>query len=107
MAYSSTLSKLALLGGKPVRTAAFPAYPVIGDEEKRAVMEVLDSGQLSTFSASRQGFLGGRKIHEFDAAFAGSDGVEPAIAVASGTCGVLGAVAACEAGRGGEVRVRG
>ena len=74
MAHISTVSKLALLGGKPIRTTPFPAYPVIGDEEKRAVMEVLDSGQLSTFSASRQGFLGGRKIQAFEAAFAGYHG---------------------------------
>jgi dTDP-4-amino-4,6-dideoxygalactose transaminase len=105
MAYISTLSTLALLGGKPIRTAPFPAYPVIGEEEKRAVMEVLDSGQLSTFSASRQGFLGGRKIQAFEAAFAEYHGVRHAIAVNSATSGLHAAVAACEAGPGDEVIV--
>lgn len=95
----------ALLGGKPVRTRPFPAYPVIGDEEKRAVMEVLDSGQLSTFSASRQGFLGGRKIQAFEAAFASYHGVSHAIAVNSATSGLHAAVAACEIGPGDEVLV--
>jgi perosamine synthetase len=105
MAYFSTVSKLALLGGKPIRTKPFPAYPVIGDEEKRAVMEVLDSGQRSTFSASRQGFLGGRKIQAFEAAFAEYHGVHHAVAVNSATSGLHAAVAACEAGPGDEVIV--
>ena len=105
MAYISTLSKLALLGGKPIRTRPFPAYPVIGEEEKRAVMEVLDSGQLSTFSASRQGFLGGRKIQAFEAAFAEYHGIRHAIAVNSATSGLHAAVAACEVGPGDEVIV--
>ena len=65
-----THSQLALLGGTPVRTTPFPPYPVIGEDEKRAVMEVLDSGRLYTFSASRQGFLGGRKIQDFERDFA-------------------------------------
>jgi perosamine synthetase len=105
MAYISTLSKLALLGGKSIRTKPFPAYPVIGEEEKQAVMEVLDSGQLSTFSASRQGFLGGRKIQAFEAAFAEYHGVRHAIAVNSATSGLHAAVAACEVGPGDEVIV--
>ena len=41
------MSKLALFGGKPVRTAVFPHSNTIGEEEKRAVMKVLDSGNLS------------------------------------------------------------
>ena len=105
MAFFSTVSKLALLGGKPIRPKPFPAYPVIGEEEKRAVMEVLDSGQLSTFSASRQGFLGGRKIQAFEAAFAEYHGVRHAIAVNSATSGLHAALAACEAGPGDEVIV--
>ena len=40
---------LAINGGKPVRTKPFPAYVTIGEEEKRAVMEVLDSTVLSKF----------------------------------------------------------
>lgn len=101
----TSAGKPALLGGTPVRNRPFPAYPVIGDEEKRAVMEVLDSGQLSTFSASRQGFLGGRKIQAFEAAFASYHGVSHAIAVNSATSGLHAAVAACEVGPGDEVLV--
>ncbi len=102
---SLTADALALLGGQPVRNKPFPAYPVIGEEEKRAVMDVLESGQLSTFSASRQGFLGGRKIQAFEAAFAAYHGVTHAIAVNSATSGLHAAVAACEIGPGDEVLV--
>ena len=31
------MSKLAILGGKPIRTSLFPAYNTIGVEEKIAV----------------------------------------------------------------------
>ncbi|HZS11243.1 MAG TPA: DegT/DnrJ/EryC1/StrS family aminotransferase, partial [Nitrospirales bacterium] len=100
-----TAMKPALLGGAPVRTEPFPAYPVIGDEEKAAVMAVLDSGRLSTFSASRQGFLGGQQIQAFEKAFAAYHGVKHAIAVNSATSGLHAAVAACGIGPGDEVIV--
>ena len=41
----------ALLGGTPVNGQHLPPYNTIGEEEKRAVMEVLDSGVLSGFAA--------------------------------------------------------
>ena len=37
--------QLALLGGKPIRTAAFPTWPVFGDEEERALIRALRSGK--------------------------------------------------------------
>ena len=45
------MSKLALLGGTKVRPEPLPLYNTIGDKEKAAVMEVLDSGVLSGFAA--------------------------------------------------------
>jgi len=44
------MAHLAINGGRPVRQHPFPDYVTIGDEEKRAVMEVLDSTVLSRFS---------------------------------------------------------
>lgn len=43
----SIMAKLALHGGTPVRgpEKTWPAWPVFGDEERRAVNEVLDSGK--------------------------------------------------------------
>lgn len=101
----TTASTSAILGGKPVRSKPFPAYPVVGDEEKRAVMEVLDSGRLSSFSASRQGFLGGRKVQEFESAFAAYHGLRYGVAFNSATSGLHAAVAACGVGPGDEVIV--
>ncbi|NQU11128.1 DegT/DnrJ/EryC1/StrS family aminotransferase [bacterium] len=44
------MSKLALRGGKPVRTAAWPRWPVVGSEEESAVLEVVRSGNWWRFS---------------------------------------------------------
>jgi perosamine synthetase len=53
------------------------AKPLIGEEEKRAVMEVLDSGVLAQ----------GPKVAAFEEAFARMVGVKYAIATSSGTTG--------------------
>ena len=42
-------TKLALLGGQPVRTKPFAHCNTIGAEEKRAVAEVMETGVLSEF----------------------------------------------------------
>jgi perosamine synthetase len=69
------------------------ARPVIGDAEKRAVLDVLESGQLSL----------GPKLAEFEAAFAGRLGVRHASAVSSGTAGLHLALRAAGVGEGDEV----
>jgi perosamine synthetase len=69
------------------------ARPVIGDAEKQAVMEVLDSGQLSL----------GPKLAEFEQAFAARLGAPHASAVSSGTAGLHLALRAVEVGEGDEV----
>jgi dTDP-4-amino-4,6-dideoxygalactose transaminase len=51
------------------------AQPIIEDDEKRAVIEVLESGQLAQ----------GPRVAAFEAAFAKYIGVEHAVAVSSGT----------------------
>ena len=57
------MAVLALLEGKKVREKPFPPHPIIGEEEKRAVMGVLESGKLSTFIAQPgEYFLGGEKM---------------------------------------------
>ena len=37
--------KLALLGGKPIRTKPFPAWPVWGKTEEKRLLRVLHSGK--------------------------------------------------------------
>lgn len=98
--------KLALLGGNKVREKPFPPHPVIGEEEKRAVMGVLESGKLSTFIASPgEHFLGGEKIRQFEGDFAGYFGVKYAVAFNSATSALHAAVAACGVRAGEEVLV--
>lgn len=87
--------KLALFGGPKTRTKPFPKHPIIGEDEKKAVMEVLDSGNLSTFLAQPgDSFLGGKKIREFENNFANYVGTKYAIAFNSATSALHAAVVA-------------
>ena len=76
------MSKLALLGGKPVRTKLFPAYNPIGKEEGAAVARVMKSGNLSQYiGAWHPDFHGGPEVRRFEGAWARSFGVQHALAV--------------------------
>ena len=98
--------KLALLGGNKVREKPFPPHPTIGEEEKRAVMQVLESGKLSTFIASPgEHFLGGEKIRQFERDFASYHGLKYAVAFNSATSALHASVAACGVKAGEEVLV--
>jgi perosamine synthetase len=66
---------------------------MIGDEEKQAVLEVLDSGQLAQ----------GKVVADFEAAFAEYCGVKHAIATSNGTTALHVALLAHEIGPGDEV----
>ncbi|GIW14088.1 MAG: aminotransferase DegT [Tepidiforma sp.] len=69
------------------------ARPFIGEAEKRAVMEVLDSGQLAA----------GPRVEAFERAFADYIGARHAIAVNSGTAALIVALQAHGVGPGDEV----
>ena len=69
------------------------ARPLIGDDEKAAVMAVLNSGQLAQ----------GPKVHEFEARFAAWAGRQHAVAVSSGTAALHLALLAHGIGPGDEV----
>lgn len=100
------MSKLALLGGDPVRKQLFPAYNTIGSEEKAAVQSVLDSGNLSQFlGAWGPDFLGGPVVRKFEAEWADAIGVARAITVNSNTSGLFAAMGALDIGPGDEVIV--
>lgn len=100
------MSELALLGGSKTRTTPFPSYPVIGEAERRAVIEVLEEGRLSTFIASPgEHFGGGRRIRQFEKEFAEFHGVRFAVAFNSGTAALHAAVVACGVEPGQEVIV--
>jgi perosamine synthetase len=69
------------------------ARPLIGDEEKQAVLEVLDSGQLAQ----------GPRVSQFEAAFATWTGSQHAVATSSGTTALHAAMLAHDIGHGDEV----
>jgi len=69
------------------------AKPLIGDEEKQAVLEVLDSGMLAQ----------GPRVKAFEEAFAAMCGVEHAVATSSGTTALHIALLANDIGPGHKV----
>ena len=100
------MSKVALLGGSPIRETAIPWTNTMGEEEKAAVVKVMDSGNLSAFMGrAGAGFLGGSKVKEIEQMFADKFGAKYGIAVNSATTALHTAIAACEIGPGDEVLV--
>ena len=67
--------------------------PLLGDEEKEAVLAVLESGQLAQ----------GPRVRQFEEAFAAMCGVQEAVAVSSGTGALMVALLAHGVGPGDEV----
>lgn len=100
------MAKLAIKGGKAVRTDLFPAYNTIGREEKEAVMKVMDTGNLSQFlGAHHNDFLGGPSVRAFEENWASSFGVKYAVSVNSNTSGLFTAMGAIGVQPGDEVIV--
>lgn len=100
------MSDLALLGGTPVRTKIFPQSTTIGEEEKIAVMKVLDSGNLSQYVGSwNKDFKGGPMVQQFENDWAEAFGVKYCHAVNSNTSGLYACIGACDIGPGDEVIV--
>lgn len=100
------MKKLAINGGKPVRTNLFPAYNTIGEEEKRSVMQVLETGNLSQFlGAWHKDFYGGPTVQQFEKDWATKFNSKYAITVNSNTSGLFTAIGACGLKPGDEVIV--
>jgi perosamine synthetase len=92
---AATADKPALLGGIPARRAGTPAWPVYGAPEEEALRGVLQSGNW--FRGS------GRKVGEFEAAYAKLVGSRHCIATANGTSALYASMGALEIGPGDEV----
>lgn len=119
--------KLAMLGGKPVRTQPFPTTPVVDEKEILAVMDVFRSNEFSRYAGGPTldveellrlrsadaltrplaywNFLGGAKVRQFEGDFANYFGADYAIAVNSATVGLATALASAGVGPGDEVIV--
>lgn len=88
------MSRLALLGGKPVRSAPFPRWPVFGKEERAALMKVFSSGTWG---------IGGSYVTKFQEDFAKAHGGRYGIAMMNGTVSIEIALKAGRIGEGDEV----
>jgi 8-amino-3,8-dideoxy-alpha-D-manno-octulosonate transaminase len=79
-----------------------PGYEVLGEEEKKEILEVLETGVLFRygFPAQRQGRY---KVEEFERRFAAFTGRTHALAVSSGSTALRVALAALGVGFGDEV----
>lgn len=99
-------SRLAVDGGVPVRDTPFASYSGIGPEERRAVLEVLDTGNLSQYvGTAGPDFLGGPRVRALEEQWAAYFGSRHAVAMNSATSGLYAAIAASGVGPGDEVIV--
>lgn len=102
------MAKLAIHGGSPVRSKdkKFPAYRIMGEEEKREVCRVIDSGVLSKYvGAWHPDFNGGPEVKAFEEEWAAFFGVKHAIAVNTATSALQCAIGALPISPGDEVIV--
>lgn len=100
------MSKLAILGGTPVVKGHLAPFVTVGEEERKAVCEVIDSGLLSGFYGSwSKEFWGGPKVRALEEAWAQHFGSKHAISVNSNTSGLISCMGAIGISPGDEVIV--
>src|SRR5579863_1568407 len=90
---------LAILGGQPLRTRPFPAWPVFDVRERAQLEDVLTSQSWGGHPSPN------RKAAEFASAFAAYQGARFAIPTTSGTSALEAALKALGIGAGDEVIV--
>lgn len=88
-------SRPAILGGNPVRTTAWPAWPVFDETEDAAMLKALRSGKW--FRGS------GTQVVAFEKAYAQRAGAKHCVATSSGTTALLTTLGALNIGPGDEV----
>ena len=89
-------AKLAIHGGRPVRTADFPIWPVSGPREEDLVRKVLFSSQWGGYH---------EYVAEFETIFAGLHDASHGISVANGTLALELMLSAAGIGPGDEIIV--
>ena len=97
VARPGSAGKPALLGGVPVRTAPFPSWPVIAENDERAWMQVLRSGKWNR--------LDGDCARQFEQTWAATLGAKHCLATANGTSALIISLNALGIGPGDEVIV--
>jgi dTDP-4-amino-4,6-dideoxygalactose transaminase len=89
--------KLALHGGRPVRTAPWPKWPLFSDKDIAEVAAVLRDGRLTSIT--------GPTVKAFEDKFAAKYGVKYALATCNGVTALHLALSALGIGPGDEVIV--
>lgn len=93
------MSKLAALGGEPIRKEPYPFWPVFDERDKKAVLEVIDSGRWGGFPYP------GPNTAAFAQKFVEIQGGNYAVPMMNGTVTMEVALRAAEIGWGDEVIV--
>ncbi|MBU0660590.1 DegT/DnrJ/EryC1/StrS family aminotransferase [Patescibacteria group bacterium] len=98
------MDQLALLGGTPVLEQPYPIHNPLGEEEKQAVIEVMDKKIISDF-IGRAGdkFCGGEYVLAFEKLMCDMFSVEYSVSFNSATTALQAAVTAAGVGPGDEV----
>lgn len=94
-ARAAVSDKPAVMGGNPVRTAPFPSWPVIAENEERAWMKVLRGGKWNR--------LDGDCARQFEETWAATLGAKHCLATANGTSALIISLNALGVGPGDEV----
>jgi len=94
---SATRETLAALGGKPVRSAGFPSWPVIDKNDREAWQRVLEEGKWCR--------LDGNYANTFEKIYAEKTGTKHCVATANGTSALFASLNALGVGPGDEVLV--
>ncbi|MDP2991321.1 MAG: DegT/DnrJ/EryC1/StrS family aminotransferase [Kiritimatiellota bacterium] len=95
------MPELALMGGKPVRTAAYPTWPIYDPEDLKALEGVLKSGQWGGNYSGDPGFI----ADEFAQEFAAFHDAKYGVPCMNGTIALECALAAAGIGYGDDVIV--
>lgn len=94
---SATQPRLAIEGGKPVRSAPLPPWPYFAPDEVEVAASVLRSGKVNYWT--------GEQGRRFEREFAGFVGCRHAVALANGTVALEAALYALDIGPGDQVIV--
>ena len=102
--------ELAINGGQPMRLKPWLDNFTTSEEEKIAVLRVMDSGYLSLFEGSHTpdapfSFKGGPEVQSLEDEWSDFHNIKHSISVNSATSGLYAAIGALEIGYGDEVIV--
>ena len=95
--FAKEAGKPACLGGKPVRTKAFPSWPIVGERDLKEWVAALKSRRWCR--------IGGHRVSAFEKAFGELIGARYCVATTNGTNALFTAINVLDIGPGDEVIV--